>query len=64
MSWENNILSALQYSCLMNEFSVVKGATQTFVLHFFGEILNSFIIDSCMKADLNCPKIHVYFFNI
>lgn len=48
----------------MNEFSVVKGATQTFVLHFFGEILNSFIIDSCMKADLNCPKIHVYFFNI
>lgn len=26
---------------------------------FGGEILNSFIMDSHMKADLNCPRIHL-----
>ena len=54
--------SDFQYSFLMDEYCMVKTASRSSVLHFFGEILNSFIMDSHMKADLNCPRIHLVFF--
>lgn len=52
--------SDFQYSFLTDEYLHGQSCQSKFYGAFFGgEILNSFIMDSHMKADLNCPRIHL-----